>query len=173
MEVLTTVLLGGLGGAIIAPFITIFNDRCKQIRKEKNIFKGFISEMEANKEYLKHNYGLADLILKKKSKPSVFIQVRKEICVALLTSGELKIDKSFRKKCNHYLVTLDHHEQMINTIKSLSEKSDEYNTALERIKRYCRLEQGDYYEKFDYISKHIDEIKSTLINEKRYIKKLL
>ncbi|MCF6364570.1 MAG: hypothetical protein L3J35_00025 [Bacteroidales bacterium] len=169
METLTTVLLGGLGGAIIAPIITIFYDKYKKNRREKNIFRGFISEMEANKEYLKHNYGLAVLILKEKSKPSVFIHVRKEICVTLLTSGELKIDKNFRKKCNHYLVTLDHHEQMINTIKSLSEKSNEYNTALERIKRYCRLEQGNYSEQFDYVSKHIDEIKNMLIIEKKYL----
>ncbi|MCK4664820.1 MAG: hypothetical protein KAT68_18255 [Bacteroidales bacterium] len=173
MESLKTILLGGLGGALIAPLITILYDRCKHIRKEKNLFKGFISEMGINKEYLKHNHDLAGLIQKEGDKPSIFIPARNEICTILLNSGDLKIDKKIRKQCNHYLVTLDHHNQMISTIERLSETSKEYDTAIERIKRYCRLEQGNYSEKFDYVSKHIDNIKSILIIEKRYLKKYL
>ncbi len=157
------IILGGLGGVIVAALVTISYDLYKSFQRKKNLYKGFISEMEVNKEYLKHNYSLAESIQNKQDKPSIFIPVRNNVCVTILTSGEIKLDINTRKLFNHYLVTLDHLNQMIKTIERTTNFDKEYDIAIERIKRYCRQEPGKYSENFDFIYKHIDKMKDTLL----------
>lgn len=166
LNYLNPILLGGLAGVIVV----IIYDWIKRNNKRKNLYKGCISEMEVNKEYLKHNHELATSIKNYESKPSIFILVRNDVCVNLLTSGEIKLNKIIRKKCDHYLVTLDHLNQMITTIEQTEKNTQEYEVALERIIRYCRKEQGDFADEFDYISKHINSIQHVLLEQKKYLK---
>ena len=172
-ESLLSIILAGLGGALIATLIAIFYDKHKQNRKIRNLFKGFISEIKINEEYLKHNYGLAELIGNNRIKPSIFIPVRNCICEKVLTSGEIKLDNTMRRLCDHYLVTLDHLNQMIKTLENTDFTSNEYTEAIERIKRYCRSKQGAYDEKFDFVLKHANEIQKKIFDQKKYLNKYL
>lgn len=160
------IILGGIGGAIIASLITIISNNCTRNRKEKNLFKGFVSEMKANNEYLKHNYDLANLILDNKPKPSIFINVRNIICAQILTSGEVKLEKETRKMTEHYLVTLDHLNQMIK-IAQIEKTNKE---VVKKIKRYCREKDDEYDSEFDYIKKHIKKLEEQLYDQKYYLK---
>jgi hypothetical protein len=148
------IILAGIGGAIIASMITILNSRYWTIQKEKNLFKGLISEMKANLEYIKHNYKLAGLILNDNLKPGIFINVRNSICAQVLTSGEVKLNKETRRICEHYLVTLDHLNQMVR----IAEFENNNSEVIEKIKRYCRENDEEYGSEFDYVKKHIIEL---------------
>jgi hypothetical protein len=170
-EKILTIVLGGIGGVIVAALVTILYDFYKSRKKRSNLYKGFISEMEVNKEYLKHNHSLADIIQKGQEKPTIFIPVRANVCLTILTSGEIKLDLNTRKFLDHYLVTLDHLNQMIKTIERTENNNKEYEVAIERIKRYCRSEPVGYSDNFDYVIKNMDTIKDILFKKKKFLKR--
>ena len=163
------IFLSGLGGALIASLSAILYDRWEKYKINRNLFKGFISEMEANKEYLTHNYNLANKTKgENKYKISTFIPVETIICSNILTSGEIKLKSDDRKSIGHYLVTLDHLNQMISAIKTTSETAPEYELLLKQLSRYCRKEKGK--DIHDFVWQYIDEIKDNLFKQKPYLK---
>ncbi|MBW6534705.1 MAG: hypothetical protein K0B11_06825 [Mariniphaga sp.] len=168
--IILNIVLSGLGGAILATLIVIINNKCKELRKEKNLFKGLFSEMKVNLEYLKHNYDTACQILNNKKSSGIFIYVRNFICVQILTSGEIKLQNETRKNIEHYLVTLDHLNQMIKKAESEKIIANESKNTIEKIKRYCRDDENEYKKGCDFVKKGILKIQNNLFSKKRYLR---
>jgi hypothetical protein len=159
-ENMTSVFLSGLGSIVVATVITIIYEWRKRKIIERNLLRGFVSKLDINKEYLKHNFDLATLLLTDNSKPPIFVPVRESACTRILTSGEVRLNNDIRTKCTHYLVTVDYLNRMITTIELTDRESKDYKTGIERIKRYCRTEEENYSSDFDYVRKHLNEIRT-------------
>jgi hypothetical protein len=167
---LLSIILSGIVGVVLATCITILYDWRKQNRKSSNLLKGLISEISINLEYIEHNYKLAEWIKNQKPKASVFIPVRNKICLKVLASGEISLKDETRDLANKYLVTLDHLNQMIHSLSDHPPESNEYQKAIDRIKRYCRNEvdpDGAYY---DFIIRRINDLKPALIQQYSFLK---
>lgn len=165
-ESMTSIFLSGLGSGLIATLIIVLYELRKKRIMERNLYRGFISELQINKEYLKHNFDLAG----DNSKPPIFVPLRYDACARILTSGEIKLEDETREKCNHYLVTVDHLNRMLLMIGQVSKGDNDHKITMERIKRYCRSEVGDYGDEFDFVRKHLDQIQVSLIENKNYLK---